>query len=202
VMMPEMDGLELCKAVKTDINYSHIPVILLTARAGLDSKIEGMEYGADVYVEKPFSMKYLHKQIENLLQLKISFQKLLASDPSRAVVSMPVSKRDKEFLERLHSNVEEHIGELDFSIDNIAETMFMSRSSFYRKIKSITGMTPNDYLKVLRLNKAAGLLLQGDYAISEICAQTGFSSSSYFAKCFKTHFGILPKDYVGENVEK
>lgn len=201
VMMPEMDGLELCKAVKTDINYSHIPVILLTARAGLDSKIEGMEYGADVYVEKPFSMKYLHKQIGNLLQLKISFQKLLASDPSRAVVSMPVSKRDKEFLERLHSNVEEHIGEPDFSIDTIAETMFMSRSSFYRKIKSITGMSPNDYLKVLRLNKAAGLLLQGDYAISEICSQTGFSSSSYFAKCFKTHFDVLPKDYAPDKAE-
>ena len=202
VMMPEMDGLELCKAVKKDINYSHIPLILLTARAGLDARIEGMEYGADVYLEKPFSVKYLRKQIGNLLQLRISFQKLLASDPSRAIGSMGVPKRDKEFLERLYGKIEEHIADLDFSIDNITETMFMSRSSFYRKIKSITGMTPNDYLKVLRLNKAAELLLQGDYPVSEICARTAFSSSSYFAKCFKAHFGVLPKDYVGENAEK
>jgi len=198
VMMPEMDGLELCKAVKSDINYSHIPVILLTAKVGFDSKIEGMEYGADVYVEKPFSIKYLRKQIGNLLQLKISFQKLLASDPSRAIVSMSVPKSDKVFLERLHKKVEEHIAELDFSIDNVAETMFMSRSSFYRKIKSITGMTPNDYLKVLRLNKAAELLLEGEYPVSEVHARTAFSSSSYFAKCFKAQFGVLPKNYVAE----
>ncbi|MEL7585644.1 MAG: two-component regulator propeller domain-containing protein [Prolixibacteraceae bacterium] len=196
VMMPEMDGFELCRTIKSDISYSHIPVILLTAKVALDSKIEGMEYGADVYLEKPFSMKYLQKQIGNLLQLKQSFQKMLSADPSRAVVSMPVSKRDKEFLERLHASVEEHIGDPGFSIDTIAETMFMSRSSFYRKIKGIAGMSPNDYLRVLRLNKAAELLLQNDLPVSEICTQTGFSSSSYFAKCFKAHFGVLPKDYV------
>lgn len=196
VMMPEMDGFELCRTIKSDISSSHIPVILLTAKVALDSKIEGMEYGADVYLEKPFSMKYLQKQIGNLLQLKQSFQKMLSADPSRAVVSMPVSKRDKEFLERLHASVEEHIGDPGFSIDTIAETMFMSRSSFYRKIKGIAGMSPNDYLRVLRLNKAAELLLGGDLPISEICTQTGFSSSSYFAKCFKAHFGVLPKDYA------
>ena len=196
VMMPEIDGLELCKAIKTDINYSHIPVILLTAKVGLDSKIEGMEYGADVYLEKPFSIVYLRKQIGNLLNLKISFQKLLMSDPPLAIESMSVPKRDKKFLERLHDKIEEHIAELDFSIDNIAENMYMSRSSFYRKIKSITGMSPTDYLKTLRLNKAAELLLREEYPVSEICTRTAFSSSSYFAKCFKARFGVLPKDYV------
>ncbi|MGV8134367.1 MAG: two-component regulator propeller domain-containing protein [Mangrovibacterium sp.] len=196
VMMPEMDGLELCRAVKTDISYSHIPVILLTAKVAIDAKIEGMEYGADVYLEKPFSMKFLQKQIANLLQLKQSFQKMLSADPSRAMVSMPVSKRDKEFLERLHASVEERIGDPEFSIDTIAETLFMSRSSFYRKIKGVAGMSPNDYLRVLRLNKAAALLLQNDIPVSEICTQTGFSSSSYFAKCFKAHFGVLPKAYA------
>jgi signal transduction histidine kinase/ligand-binding sensor domain-containing protein/DNA-binding response OmpR family regulator len=195
VMMPEMDGLELCKAVKSDINYSHIPVILLTAKTGLGSRIEGMDYGADVYLEKPFSIKYLRKQISNLLQLKVSFQNLLATNPSQAIESIPVSHRDKEFLERLHEKIEEHIAELDFSIDGVAETMFLSRSSFYRKIKSITGVSPGDYLKMQRLNKAAEMLLQGEYPISEICARTAFSSSSYFAKCFKAQFGVLPKDY-------
>lgn len=198
VMMPEIDGYALCKLVKTDVNYSHIPVILLTAKATLDAKLEGLEQGADVYLEKPFSIRHLRKQIENLIKLRLSFQKTIATYPVPATVDLSMPKKDKEFLDKLHAEIENHIAELDFSIDNIAETMFMSRSSFYRKIKGITGMSPNDYLKVLRLNKAAELILQGDLPISEICEQVAFSSSSYFAKCFKAQFGVLPKDYVSE----
>lgn len=198
VMMPEMDGYELCKNIKSDINYSHIPVILLTAKATLDARIEGLEHGADVYMEKPFSSKQLQKQIENLIKLRLSFQKKVTSYPTPTVVELSIPKKDKEFLEKLHTEIENHIADLDFSIDNIAETMFMSRSSFYRKIKSITGMSPNDYLKILRLNKASELILEGDLSISEICEQVAFSSSSYFAKCFKAQFGVLPKDYTTE----
>lgn len=197
IMMPDIDGLELTRKIKSDINYSHIPIILLTAKTTMDSKIEGLEYGADVYIEKPFSVKYLHKQIENLLKLKQTYQKMIASFlPSDAKTDISISKKDQEFIDKLHIEIEKHIAELDFSIDNIAETMFMSRSSFYRKIKSITGMSPNDYLKVFRLNKAAELLLEGNLSISEICDQVAFSSSSYFAKCFKAQFGVLPKDYL------
>lgn len=199
VMMPEIDGLEFCKIIKSDMNYSHIPVILLTAKATLDAKIEGMEYGADVYIEKPFSIKHLQKQIENLLKLRLSFQRLITTYPiAPEAVNLSISRKDKEFIERLHTEIESHIAELDFSIDNIAETMFMSRSSFYRKIKSISGMSPSDYLKMIRLNKAAELIIEGNLSISEICEQVAFSSSSYFAKCFKTQFGVLPKDYTTE----
>lgn len=201
IMMPEVDGLELSKAVKSDINHSHIPVILLTAKTTMESKIEGLEYGADVYIEKPFSVKFLHKQIENLLKLKQTYQKLMTAYPSPVMTDMSISKKDQEFIEKLHEEIENHIAELDFSIDNIAETMFMSRSSFYRKIKSITGMSPNDYLKVFRLNKAAELLLENEYSIAEICDKVAFSSSSYFAKCFKAQFGVLPKDYTGEKIK-
>lgn len=199
VMMPVMNGLELTKNIKTDLNYSHIPVILLTAKTTVDSKIEGMEHGADVYLEKPFSVKHLQKQIENLLKLRLSFQKMLATYPTPAIVDTPIPSRDKEFLSKLHQEIEKHIAELDFSIDNIAETMNMSRSTFYRKIKGISGMSPNDYLKTVRLNKAAELLLEGELPISEICEQVAFSSSSYFAKCFKAQFGVLPKYYTGGN---
>ncbi|MBK5721332.1 response regulator [Dysgonomonas sp. Marseille-P4677] len=198
VMMPEMDGFELCRYVKSDVNYSHIPVVLLTAKATLEAKLEGLEYGADVYLEKPFSIRHLRKQIENLIKLRLSLQKMITAYPVPVTVDLSISKKDKEFLDRLHSEIENHIAELDFSIDNIAETMFMSRSSFYRKIKGITGMSPNDYLKVLRLNKAAEMILHGDLPMSEICERVAFSSSSYFAKCFKTQFGVLPKDYVAE----
>ena len=195
VMMPEMNGLELSKAIKSDMNYSHIPVVLLTAKVTTDSKIEGLEYGADVYVEKPFSMRYLHKQIENLLKLKSSIQELVTTYPFPKSKDVMMSRKDKEFIEKLQVEIEKHMQEPDFSIDSIAGTMFMSRSSFYRKIKSISDMAPNDYLKMVRLNKAAELLIQGEN-IADVCDKVSFSSSSYFAKCFKAKFGVLPKDYV------
>ena len=199
VMMPVMDGLDLCKTIKSDINYCHIPVVMLTAKVSMEAKIEGLGYGADVYLEKPFSIEQLHQQIENLYKLKMAFQRKLASDlpASSSIETEPhISRKDKEFLDKLHEKIDMHISELNFSIDNIAETMFMSRSSFYRKIKNITGMAPNDYLRVARLKRAAELLLQEELSISEICERVAFSSTSYFAKCFKSQFGVLPKEYL------
>jgi signal transduction histidine kinase/DNA-binding response OmpR family regulator len=195
VMMPEMDGFELSKTVKSDINYSHIPVVLLTAKVTLDAKIEGMEYGADAYIEKPFSIRQLHKQIENLLKLRLSLQKIITTSPSSSAINITMPRKDREFIEKLHSEIEKHITEPDFSVDTIAETMFMSRSSFYRKMKGITGLPPNDYLRTFRLNKAAELLHEGELSISEIREQVAFCSPSYFTKCFKVQFGVLPKDY-------
>ncbi len=195
VMMPLMDGLEFCNRVKSNINTCHIPIILLTAKATNEAKIEGMEYGADVYIEKPFSMKYLKKQIENLLKLRLSFQKMLLSMPMQPDSTLAISNKDQEFLTKLQTEIDQHISEPDFSIDNLAEKMFMSRSNFYRKIKNISGMAPNDYLKTIRLNKAAELLMEDGVRIADVFEKVGFSSSSYFAKCFKAQFNVLPKDY-------
>lgn len=198
VMMPEMNGLELTEFVKSNVDYSHIPVILLTAKTTLESKVEGFECGADVYVEKPFSIKQLHKQIENLLKLRQAFHLLMSSLSGNSVSTseFALSQRDCEFIANIQKAMTDQLADEDFSIDNLADAMNMSRSNFYRKIKALSGMAPNDYLKTFRLNKAAELIKQG-VRIAEVCERVGFSSSSYFAKCFKVKFGVLPKDYVG-----
>lgn len=199
VMMPVMDGLELCSHVKQNINYSHIPVILLTAKTTLQAKAEGMQCGADAYVEKPFSIHQLQGQIENLLRLRQTFHRQMLQLEGNASAAGPndatLSQRDYEFTTHLYEIIEAQLCDENFSVDNLAEAMNMSRSNFYRKIKALSGMAPNDYLKVIRLNKAAELLRQGS-RISEVYAQVGFSSSSYFAKCFKAQFNVLPKDYA------
>lgn len=200
VMMPVMDGFELCSRIKSDINISHIPVILLTAKANMESKIEGLGYGADVYIEKPFSIKFLRMQIENLLKLRLSFQKLMLTMPALAKAEA-TSNKDKDFLSKLQAEIDKHLSNPDFSIDTLADKMYMSRSNFYRKIKTISGMPPNDYLKVIRLNKAAELLENKNIRINEISGMVGFNSPSYFARCFKTQFGVSPKDYAEKQKE-
>ena len=201
IMMPEMDGLEFCNKVKSDINYSHIPVILLTAKTTLESKVEGLECGADVYVEKPFSIKQLHIQIENLLKLRQAFHKFMVGLANEKVAvsatEFVMSQRDCEFIEKIQNIIAEQLADENFSVDALAEQLNMSRSNFYRKIKALSGMSPNDYLKTLRMNKAAELIMQGT-RISEVAVQVGFTSSSYFAKCFKARYGVLPKEYVGQ----
>ena len=201
VMMPEMDGLELCSKVKSEISYSHIPVILLTAKTTLESKAEGLECGADVYVEKPFSVKQLHMQIENLLKLRQSFHKLMVSLAGDTVAvsttDFAMSQKDCEFIAKIQGVIAEQLADENFSIDTLSEQMNMSRSNFYRKIKALSGMSPNDYLKTLRMNRAAELIMSGT-RISEVAVQVGFTSSSYFAKCFKAQYGVLPKEYTGQ----
>jgi DNA-binding response OmpR family regulator len=200
VMMPEIDGLELCNKVKSDINYSHIPVILLTAKTALESKVEGMESGADAYIEKPFSIRQVHLQIENLLRLRQAFHRLMTSlqdsnDSSSAIADYGLTQKDYKFTTKLQQLLSERLADESFSVDTLADQLNMSRSSFYRKIKALSGMSPNDYMKAVRMNKAAELIRQGE-RISEVAEQVGFTSSSYFAKCFKAQFGVLPKDYL------
>lgn len=201
VMMPVMDGMELCDKVKSEISYSHIPVILLTAKTTLESKVEGFECGADVYIEKPFSVKQLHMQIENLLKLRQSFHKWMANLSGDTVAvsttNFAMSQKDCEFITKIQKVIAEQLADENFSVDVLAEQMNMSRSNFYRKIKALSKMSPNDYLKTLRMNRAAELILNGT-RISEVAEQVGFTSSSYFAKCFKAQYGVLPKEYTGQ----
>ena len=199
VMMPKMDGLELCRRIKDNIEFSHIPVILLTAKTLPEAKAEGLSCGADAYVEKPFTVVQLKMQIRNILRLRLRFhqrvQELNQECMAEVQGEVSITPRDREFLSKMQQVIDMQLSDENFSIDSLAADMNMSRSNFYRKLKALTGMSPNDYLKFCRLNKAAALLKEG-VRVNEVCAQTGFGSSSYFAKCFKAHFGVLPKDYV------
>ena len=200
VMMPRMDGIELCQHVKQHIEYSHIPVILLTAKTSVEAKLEGMQSGADIYLEKPFSAKQLHLQILSLLRMRQQFyermRNLDSQSPATAMAEgeLGMTQQDLLFMERLQQLIDENMRDEAFSIDILAEQMNMSRSSFYRKIKALTDITPIEYLKTKRLERAAQLLRQGS-RINEVAERVGFSSSSYFAKCFRQKYGVLPKDY-------
>lgn len=200
VMMPRMDGNELCRTIRQDINYSHLPVILLTAKTTVEAKVEGMQSGADIYLEKPFSMKQLHLQLQNLLRMRQNFYERMRQLDGSHLAEEPLSEfgmneQDQKFMLRLQELIAQNLRDEEFSIDVLAEQMNMSRSSFYRKIKALTDQTPIDYLKTQRLERAAYLLRRGE-RITEVAAQVGFTSSSYFAKCFRAKFGVLPKEYV------
>lgn len=202
VMMPRMDGMELCRRVKNDVKYSHIPFIILTAKTGEDAHEEGMECGADVYLEKPFPVKQLTHQIANILRTRQLFYELMRktttveiSEVAKNETASCLNRVDAEFLERMNVIIDDSITNEEFSIDILAERLNMSRSSFYRKITGIVGMSPSDYLKNFRLNRAAKLLSDG-CRVSEVSDRVGFTSSSYFAKCFKEKFGVLPSEYV------
>ena len=195
VMMPIMDGVELCNTVKSKQELSHIPFILLTALNNVEDKAEGLKSGADAYIEKPFSVIQLHYQIENLMKLRNSLQKTLKDAAGDPEAEQPqLNARDAEFLKAINAAIDEQIRAEDFSIDALANMMCMSKTNFYRKFHAITGTSPNEYLKNYRLNRAASMIKDGA-RINEAAESVGFFSSSYFAKCFKAKFGVLPKDY-------
>lgn len=196
VMMPNMDGFSLCREIKKRIDYSHIPIILLTAKSNSQSKIEGMEVGADAYVEKPFSPEFLLAQIANILHNKRLLKEAFLKSPFTLTNTIANSSEDERFLTKVNEKILNHLSNESFSIDQMAEELNMGRSSLYRKIKGIVNLTPNDFTRLIRLKKAAEMLEKGDSRINEICYLTGFKSPSYFAKCFQKQFGVLPKDFA------
>jgi len=196
VMMPNMNGYEFCSQLKNKLDYSHIPVILLTAKTSMQAKIEGLEAGADAYIEKPFSTDYLLAQIANLLTNRSIIKESFSTSPYTPFKTIATSKADEEFVERLNEIIVKHIGDENFGVDQLAEILNMSRSSLHRKIKGIAHLTPNDYIRLVRLKKAVELLENGSYRVNEICYIVGFSSPSYFSKCFQKQFGVLPKDFA------
>lgn len=195
VVMPEMDGFQLCEKLKSDVNYSHIPIILLTAKTNLQSKIQGLELGADAYIEKPFSTVHLMAMIDNLLANRKKLRQAYTSLPFTLSNSIVQTDVDSKFIQELHTIIQANFHNPEFQIDDIADSLNMSRSSFYRKIKGTIDLSPNDYLRLERLKKAAQLLKEGKYQVNEICYMVGFSSPSYFSKCFQKQFGTLPKDF-------
>ncbi len=203
IMMPVMDGIELCKRMKTDLLYSHIPVILLTAKNTLQSKIEGLDAGADAYIEKPFSLEHLQAQIQNLLTNHNNIKEYFARSPLTHIKGIACSKPDKDFLEQLQQIIAENITDMDLDVDKLSKMMNMSRPTFYRKIKGLSDLSPNELINLSRLKKAAELLAGGTYKISEVASIVGYTLQSNFARDFHKQFGVTPSGYVSSlNAQK
>lgn len=200
VMMPEMDGFEFCAKVKSTLEFSHIPVILLTAKNSLQSKIEGLELGADAYVEKPFSPEFLQVQISSLIKNRNKIKEYFSSSPLLHIKSIAYSKADEIFLEKLQDTINKNISNQDLDVEHLAEKMNMSRPTLYRKIKSISNLSPNELINLARLKKAAEFLNEGMLKIYEISEMVGYSSQSHFGRNFAKQFGMSPSDYVNSKM--
>jgi signal transduction histidine kinase/DNA-binding response OmpR family regulator/streptogramin lyase len=199
IMMPEMDGFELCRRIKTDIETSHIPVVLLTARSLEEDKIEGYQTGADEYLPKPFNIHVLKARLKNLLEARQRLkEKFMSTGGVLPASEVTTNTLDEVFLDKVTKVILENISDPDFSLENLLEKVGISRSHFFRKINSLTGQNPSNFIRTVRLKYAAGLLLQRHHSIKEISYLAGFNSSAYFSKTFRELFGKTPQQYIEE----
>lgn len=196
VMMPVMDGFELCKNIKSNFEFSHIPVVMLTAKDTLQSRIEGLELGADAYIEKPFYPEHLQVQIANLLSNRSKIKQYFANSPLVHIKTMAYSKADEHFLEHLNDAIDRNIDNTELSVEQLADTMNMSRATLYRKVKAISDLTLNELINIARLKRAAELLAEDEYKIYEVSAMVGFNSHTQFRRNFFKQFGISPSAYI------
>lgn len=196
VMMPGLNGFELCDMLKKHIDYCHIPIILLTAKNSYHAKIEGLETGADAYIGKPFSPKLLQVQVANLLQNRSKIREHVTSAPLEQFKMSSTSKSDEQFLQRLNSYIETNISNPQLGVEELADHMNMSRPTFYRKVKAISQLSPKDFIDRVRLNTAAKLIAENDYKIFQIARKVGYNSQSVFGKNFQKRFNQSPKAYI------
>ena len=194
VMMPGMDGMELCRALKQDIRTSHIPVVLLTARAGTDSKIEGLDIGADDYVTKPFDVKELLARVRNLIEQRRELRKKFSAGVVLKPGEVAVTSLDDALLKKAVSFVEQHIAEEDLSIDDLARELSVSRATLNRKLRAVADLSPADFIRYLRLQRARELLEKNTGTVAEIAYQVGYGSPSHFSAAFRERFGIPPSE--------
>ncbi|MFA7089294.1 MAG: two-component regulator propeller domain-containing protein [Bacteroidales bacterium] len=202
ILMPVMDGIDFCKAVRSEPMYCHIPIILLTAQTDIRSKTLGLDYGADVFIEKPFSMEFLKAQIASIIKNRNQLKEVFTSSPMTPPQTIARNCADLDFLTRINEIIMNNLAETENLIDSLALHMSVSRSGLHKKIKSISGMTPNDYIQLIRLKKAAELLSTGEYQINEVAYLVGFNTPSYFSKCFFNQFGLLPRDFANKSGNK
>lgn len=193
--MPEMNGLDLCKEVKSNIEYSHIPVLLLTAKNDLDSKVKGLKIGAEAYIEKPFSFKYLLAQITSIFENRRREKEAFRRKPLMFSRQAGMNKADEDLLARIVSIVEENLTDPNFGVELLSEQTNMSRSSLHRKIKALSGSSPTDFIRLIKLKKAVEFISSGEYRVGEVCYLVGMSSPSYFIKQFQKQFGMTPKEF-------
>ncbi|MET4082135.1 ligand-binding sensor domain-containing protein/signal transduction histidine kinase/DNA-binding response OmpR family regulator [Pedobacter sp. UYP30] len=196
IMMPEMDGYKLCEIIKSNVHYSHIPVILLTAKSTLTAKIEGLELGADSYIEKPFSPDFLVAQVESLLENRKKVRDHFSRSPLANISTIAFNKHEESFLDQLQVILLANLTNENLDVELLADEMNMSRPTLYRKIKSISDLTPSELINVTRLKRAAELLASGSYKIYEIADLVGYSSQSRFSRNFNKQFGCSPTEYA------
>lgn len=194
VMMPVMDGIECCEHLKNELQTSHIPVILLTACSLDEQRIKGFESGADSYIAKPFNSKVLEVRVHNLIENRKRMKQFFGDNTTLAKES--ISDIDKSFIERFKKLIEDNLSNSELNVEELGRSMGMSRVQLYRKVKSLTNYAPNELLRIARLKKATSLLSSSDMTIAEITYEVGFTSPSYFTKCYKDHFGESPTDFL------
>ena len=201
--MPGMGGIEFCRRLSSDFENSHIPIVVISAISSESTKIKCMESGASLYLVKPFTIEYLVSCINGILKKRMALRASMQKEPEQwdNLSKYDIEDRDAEFLRNLDAIVEKHISDEDFNIRQLEEELHMSHTSLNRKMNGLLNMTSVEYIRTRRLNVAARLLRSKDVIPSEVCYLVGFSTPSYFSKCFKTYTNMTPKEYKASIVK-
>lgn len=204
IMMPEMDGLTLCRKIKQNVNLNHIPVILLTAKTREEDNLEGLNTGADAYIMKPFNIEILQKTVENLINTRQQLRKVFTGQQNleNKVQKLEVKSPDEKLMERIMKVINENIGNPNLTIETITTEVGISRVHLHRKLKELTNQTTRDFIRNIRLKEAARLLSEKQHTISEIAMLTGFTDPNNFSTTFKELYGMPPSMYMKEQLGK
>jgi len=200
--MPGISGIELCKILKNQLTTSHIPIIILSAKAAISQQIEGLEMGADVYMIKPFNIDILKAQILRLISFKQAIYSRYLKENHLIPLDSVSNKLDDDFMKKVMSFIDDNLTNTDLNVDQLANCVSLSKVQTYRKVKAITGLSIVEFIRMVRLKKASQLILEGKLNFSEIAFDTGFSTPSYFSKCFHDHYGKTPSEFAEEFGEK
>ena len=203
IMMPEKDGITMTEDLRANMATSHIPVVLLTAKTDMDSKLEGMELGVEDYITKPFSATYLKARVENILTQRVKLQQLYCANlmniqpvaEEEQQTQPEMSSHDRKFMEKLTELMEKNMDNGDLIVDDLVQELAVSRSVFFKKLKTLTGLAPIEFIKEMRVKRAAQLIESGDYNMTQIAYMVGINDPRYFSKCFKQRFGMTPTEY-------
>lgn len=200
VMLPDVNGWDFCTQIKSDLRFNHIPVIILTARNGINDRVNSYEAGADGYIAKPFDMKVLKARIDNLGKASRMRQIAFRKEENLNLTTLNYPSADEQFLQSIIESIETHLDDSDYDLQQLSDELHLSRSTLHRKIKSITGMTPLDFIRNIKMKRACMMLLERKMNVSEIAYAIGFTSPKYFSKCFKDEFGVTPSEYLQQKI--
>ena len=202
LMMPKMNGIELIRQLKKDMNTSHIPIIMVTAKTGTDDIREGYAAGADEYITKPFDASILKVRVDNLIQNREKLKELYSKNFSLESLGVDVTSVDEKFMQKLYATLQQNIANSDLNLDAFCKELGLSKSNLYRKIKQITGYSPNEFIRNFRLETAAKMLKETDMTITEVYCAVGYNSLAYFSNCFKALYGMSPTEFKNKQEGK